>query len=390
MSQDYYSVLGVSRSASGAEIKKAYLKLAKKYHPDQNSGSSEFEQKFKSISEAYDVLKDEQKRAAYDRFGHEAFKKGAGSAGNNAGGFSGFSGFTDMHGVDINDIFNDFGDIFGTGATGSSRRYSRRSSSNTSVRGSDLQYNTAITLEEAFSGINKKINFSTEVKCSTCQGSGSNNNAGTNICDMCNGSGTARMQQGFFTISQTCSKCSGAGQIIRDPCNQCRGIGRYNKQRTLIIDIPAGISDNSKIRLAGEGEAGIRGGSAGDLHVVVKIKNHDIYALENGDLYCTLSLPFTTAILGGEMTIPGIDQSKILVKIPEFTQTGEQIKISGKGMPRIRSTLKGDLYVKTFVNVPKKINNKQRTLLEELDKELKITDSNNGKGFFSKFKKTIL
>lgn len=370
--KDFYEVLGLSRSASAQEIKKAYLKLAKKYHPDRNSGDPESEKKFKEISHAYDILKDDQKKAAYDSMGHNAFEQG---------GNRGPGGFGTGGGPDINDIFGDFfSDFMG----GGSRQTRQRSSQ---IRGSDLKYNLSISLEDAFKGVDKKINFSTEVKCSPCSGKGTKDTGGTNTCTQCGGAGVVRMQQGFFAVEQTCNKCGGVGQIIKNPCQTCHGTGRYSKQKHIIVNVPAGIEDNTRIRITGEGESGIRGGSSGDLYVFVSIKPHDIYKVEGDNLHCKLPLSFTKATLGGEVEIPTIDGSKVTLKIPTGTETGDRLRLKGKGMSRVRSSTRGDLYAHAYIQTPKKLSKKQKELLEELDKEFGESDTNyKDEGFFSKMK----
>lgn len=373
--KDYYEVLEVPRSADASEIKKAYLKLAKKYHPDQNANNPDAERKFKEVSEAYDTLKDEQKRAAYDRFGHAAFAQGnsasSGFGGGKAGGFNA---------QDINDIFGDFfGDFMG-GST-------RRTRTSTNIKGSDLKYELTISLEEAFRGTDKNINFRTEVKCSPCNGKGSQDASATANCSQCGGAGVVRMQQGFFAIEQTCSKCGGAGQVIKNPCTTCHGNGRITKQKSLIINVPSGIEDNTRIRIASEGEAGIRGGANGDLYVFVSIKPHDIYKVENSNLHFKLPISFTKAVLGGEIEVPTIDGSKVKLTIPAGSETGDQLRIKGHGMSKVRSTSRGGLYAHVYVQIPKHLTKKQKDLLEELDKELgQVNQNYSESGFFSKMK----
>ncbi|MCC8400037.1 MAG: molecular chaperone DnaJ, partial [Rickettsia endosymbiont of Platyusa sonomae] len=338
--KDYYQVLGVNKTANQEEIKKAYHKLAMQYHPDRNSQDQQAEKKFKEISSAYDILKDEQKRAAYDRFGHEAFHNSgaASSAGRQAsrGG---------NH--DLNDIFGEFFNDFMGGGT-------RRSHQSTSVRGSDLKYDITVTLSEAFRGIGKNISFTSEVKCSPCNGSGSeNNNTGMTKCDTCGGHGVTRIQQGFFTLDQTCAKCQGAGQIIKNPCKKCHGQGRHSQHKNLLVNIPAGIEEGTRIRLTGEGDAGIRGGSNGDLYIFVTIKPHDLYKVDGINLHCRLPISFIKAILGGEIEIPDIEGGKVKLKIPAGTQNGEQLRLKGKGMSKVRSTIRGDMFAHIHIEIPK-------------------------------------
>lgn len=376
--KDYYEVLQISKSASSADIKKAYLKLAKQYHPDQNASNPDAEKKFKEISEAYDVLKDDQKRAAYDRFGHDAFAQGNSASSGFGGGFRGQQGGFSSH--DINDIFGEFfGDFMG-GARG-------RAGGGVNSRGSDLKYDLTVSLEEAFSGVDKSISFATEVKCSPCEGKGTKDANATTTCMQCGGAGAVRMQQGFFSIEQTCNKCHGQGQVIKNPCSTCHGHGRTSKQKNLIINVPSGIEDGTRIRIAGEGEAGLRGATSGDLYVFVKVKTHDIYKVENGNLHFKLPLTFTKAALGGEIEVPTIDGSKVMLKIPAGTETGDKLRLQNKGMSKVRSTMRGDLYAHAYVQTPKNLTKKQKELLEELDKELGSPTQNYSEGgFFSKMK----
>jgi molecular chaperone DnaJ len=371
--KDYYEVLEIPRSANSSEIKKAYLTLAKKYHPDTNSGDSSAEAKFKEISEAYEILKDEQKRAAYDRMGHSAFEQGGG-AGFNSRGFSG-------NNPDINDIFGDFfSDFMGGGRSGGRARASQ-------ARGSDLKYNLNITLEEAFTGVDKKINFNVDSKCSPCDGKGTNDPNANTTCPQCGGTGAIRTQQGFFAIEQTCNKCNGQGHVIKNPCVTCHGSGRSPKHKNLIVNIPHGVEDGVRIRIAGEGEAGFRGGSVGDLYVFISVAPHNIYQVEGSNLHCKLPLNFTKAALGGEVEIPIIDGSMVKLKIPAGTQTGDKLKLKGKGMSKVRSSERGDLYAHAFVQTPKDLTKKQKELLEALDKEFGETKENySNDGFFSKVK----
>ncbi|NRB10220.1 MAG: molecular chaperone DnaJ [Rickettsiaceae bacterium] len=368
--RDFYEVLGVSKSASSSEIKKAYLKLAKEHHPDRNAGNKDAEKKFKEISEAYDILKDPQKKAAYDQFGHDAFAQGGSSSHNRNHGF---------RTTNVNDIFGEFfNDFMGGG---------QRRPNSPQVRGADLKYNIEIALEEAFKGVDKKINFTTEVKCSPCDGHGSKDKHANVNCNVCGGSGVTRIQQGFFAIEQTCAQCSGSGFMIKNPCKTCHGNGRVTKQKNLIINIPAGIEDQNRIRIAGEGEAGMRGGSNGDLYVFVNIKPHDIFKVAGSDLHCKLPLKFTTAALGGEVEVPTIDGKKAKLKVPAGTETGDHIMLKDEGMSQVRSSNRGNLYAHAYIQTPKKLTKKQKELLQELDKELGDNNSNyEDSGFFSKMK----
>lgn len=364
--KDYYQVLGADRTASQAELKKAYHKLAMQYHPDRNPGDKEAEKKFKEINEAYDVLKDEQKRAAYDRFGHSAFE-GGGQQGYSQNGFH----------PDINDIFGDFFSDFMGASSGRQRTASK-------PKGADLKYNLSITLEEAFKGVDRNISFTTEIKCESCKGSGAEDNSGMTACDQCNGRGILRMQQGFFSVEQTCNKCRGTGQIIKNPCKKCRGLGRYSGKKDLRVNIPAGIEDNTRIRLTGEGEAGLRGGSNGDLYIFISIAPHEIYKVEGANLHCRLPITFVKAALGGEILVPTIEGGKVAVKIPPGTQNGELLKVKDKGMPKLRSSIRGEMFVHVYIEVPKNLTKKQKELLEALDKESE--DPNDDKSFLDKMK----
>ncbi|HJK87478.1 MAG TPA: molecular chaperone DnaJ [Candidatus Megaira endosymbiont of Hartmannula sinica] len=388
MSRDYYDILGISKSASQSEIKKAYLKKAKKYHPDQNKDNPEAEKKFKEVSNAYDILKDPQKKSAYDSYGHDAFNAaGGGGAG---GGFGGGSRFRDS---DINDMFGDFfNDFMGRG----SNRGSHRSASK---RGADIKYDMSITLEEAYRGVDKKINFKTNVSCSSCSGTGSKDSK-TAMCKTCNGQGVVRMQQGFFAIEQTCPDCRGEGTKITNPCQDCYGKGYTQKEKQLVINIPKGIEDQTRIRISSEGAAGSKGGPNGDLYVFVNIKQHPKYKIQHSNIHMNLSIALTTASLGGEVGLDLIDGSRVMLKIPAGIQTGEKIKLKSKGMPIMKSNSYGDMYVHIYIIIPKSLSEKQRNLLNELnqsflddnliDKENNINEKNNNKdsseSFFSKMK----
>lgn len=372
MAQDYYETLGVNNKASAEEIKKAYRKLAMKYHPDQNKDDKAAEARFKEINEAYDVLKDEQKRAAYDRFGKAAFE--GGGAGGFAGGGPGF-------GSAFSDIFEDmFGDMMGA----------RARAGNASMRGSDIQYTLEISLEEAFNGKEVTVKIPVNDTCDKCEGSGTEDGKGAEECPTCNGSGRMRAQQGFFTIERTCSTCGGTGSVIRDPCKKCNGSGRIRKEKSLKIQIPKGIDAGRRIRLSGEGEAGVRGGPAGDLYVLIAIKPHKLFRRDAANLYCRVPIPMTTATLGGELQVPSIDGSRNNVKIPPGTQTGQQFRLKGKGMNIMRSESFGDLYIEIFVETPVNLNSKQKDLIKKLADDLGTDDkgghSPESSGFMSKMK----
>lgn len=376
--QDYYQTLGISKSASATDIKTAYRKLAMQYHPDRNPGNKEAEQKFKEATEAYEVLKDDQKRAAYDQYGHSAFEQGGGGAGGGFGGFGGgHQGFNDF-----NDIFSSFGDIFGDFGGGGSSRGKKRSSA---IRGADIRYNLEITLEEAFAGVNKKISFTVATSCSSCGGSGAEGNSKPETCGACAGSGKIRAQQGFFIVERTCGTCSGTGHIIKNKCKTCGGQGRIDKEKTLSVKIPAGVEDGNRIRLAGEGEAGARGGAAGDLYVFISVKNHKFFDRKGDDIYCEIPIKITTATLGGSVEIPTIDGTIAKLSIPEGTSTNDQFRLKSKGMNVLNSSggKRGDMYVKIFVETPKKLSAEQKALFEQLEKSLGAEGSKS-EGFFDK------
>lgn len=367
--QDYYELLGISQSAGKEEIKKAYRKLAMKYHPDRNPGDEEAEAKFKEIGEAYEVLSDDQKRAAYDRFGHGAFEQGGGGAGG-MGGFGGFGagGFAD--------IFDEmFGDMMGGGR--------RRSSG----RGADLRYDMEITLEEAFQGKQAQIKVPTSVSCDSCEGTGAEPGSKPITCTTCNGDGRVRQQQGFFTIERTCPSCAGAGQQIDKPCKSCDGAGRVHRERSLQVNIPEGVEDGTRIRLAGEGEAGMRGAPAGDLYIFLTVKPHRIFEREGANMACRVPIPMTTAALGGTIEVPVIDGTRAKISIPEGTQSGTQFRLKGKGMTVVRSNHRGDMYVQVEVEVPKNLSKRQKELLREFDGESEGKHTSpESHGFLSKIK----
>ncbi len=378
--EDYYKTLGTSKSASSDELKKAYRKLAMKYHPDRNKGDPSAEKKFKEINEAYEVLKDDQKRAAYDRYGHGAFDGSGGSGySQNTGGFGGFQ--------QQSGNFQDFSDIFGgifDDIMGGGRAKQRQQPED--LRGSDLRYNLNITLEEASKGKQHTIKYSAATSCSKCSGTGSKNPSGVIKCSTCGGSGAIRMQQGFFIMEQTCHSCSGSGQMIKDPCSYCRGEGAVTEQKTVSIDIPAGIESESQIKLSGKGEAGRRGSRAGDLYIFVTIQKHDFYTRKGNDLHCQVPIKMTVAALGGSIDIPGLDQTMIKLNVPAGTQNGSKLRLKGKGMPIIRSEEIGDLFVHIKVETPIKLTAKQKALLEQFDAENEHGSNPDSDGFINKMK----
>ncbi len=374
--RDYYEALGVSKGADSDELKKAYRKLAMQYHPDRNQGDKEAEKKFKEINEAYEILKDADKRAAYDRMGHAAFEQGGGFGGGGfgQGGFGGGGDFSDMSDL-FGGIFNDF--------MGGGQQQRRRPEDMN--RGSDLRYNMTINLEEAFNGGKQEVRYRANVSCDTCKGSGSKSGKKT-TCGSCQGSGRIRAQQGFFMIERTCPTCSGTGESIADPCNKCHGQGRVSQQRNINVNIPAGVEDGMRIRVAGEGEAGSRGGKPGDLYIFVSIKTHKLFARENADLHCSVPIKMTTATIGGSIEVPAIDGSKVKVTIPEGTQSGTQFRLRGKGMPVMKSSRFGDLIVHTKIEIPSRLTKKQKELLEEFERESANNSNPETEGFFSKMK----
>ncbi|MGV3278908.1 molecular chaperone DnaJ [Rickettsiales bacterium LUAb2] len=350
MSKDYYELLGVTKSSTPEEIKSAYRKLAVKYHPDRNKDDKDAESKFKEINEAYEVLKDPQKRAMYDQGGMN-YNSGFGGA----QGFGGFSseGFGDIFG----DIFNSFGDIFGSG--------NQRGRGPIQRRGNNLGYEIAISLEEAFNGVERSIKIKSFFQCDTCNGSGSKDNQEAATCKMCNGHGKVRHNRGFLTVEQTCSACSGTGNVIKNPCDTCKGDGRLRKEKVLAIKIPAGIANGMKIRLTKEGEAGFRGAEPGDLFVSVHVMPHKFYQQKDNDLYMIVSIPLVTAVLGDSINIPLIDGTNIDLKIPDGTQNGQRLRIKQKGMSILDKSSRGDLYVDVIVEIPTKLNKEQKELFSK-------------------------
>ncbi|EGF07167.1 TPA: molecular chaperone DnaJ [Neisseria bacilliformis] len=349
--QDYYQTLGVSRSAGDDEIKKAYRKLAMKYHPDRNPGDKAAEEKFKDVQKAYDTLSDKEKRAMYDQIGHAAFEQGAG-AGGFGGGFGGFGG---AQGFDFSDIFSQ---MFGGGGGGARQQ---------DYQGADLQYAVEITLEEAAQGTRRRITIPTHEECGVCHGSGAKPGTTASTCATCHGSGTVHIRQAIFQMQQTCPACHGSGKEIRDPCVKCRGEGRVKTAKTVEVNIPAGIDDGQRIRLSGEGEPGRNGAPSGDLYVVVHVKAHKIFERNGLDLHCELPVSFTVAALGGEVEVPTLE-GKVKLTIPKETQTGRRMRVKGKGIKSLRSSATGDLYCHVLVETPVNLTDRQKELLEEFEK----------------------
>lgn len=371
---DYYDLLGVDRSADEKVLKSAFRKKAMQHHPDRNPDNPEAEKEFKKLNEAYEVLKDPQKRAAYDQYGHAAFENGGGGFGG--GGFGGAAG-------GFSDIFED---IFGE-MMGGARRGGR--SSGGRERGADLRYNMEVSLEEAYAGKAAEISVPTAVSCETCSGSGAKPGSSPSVCGGCGGNGRVRASQGFFSIERTCSECQGRGEVISDPCTSCSGQGRVTKERTLSVDIPAGIEDGVRIRLGGEGEAGSRGGPAGDLYIFLNVRPHEFFQRDGADLFCKIPISMTTAALGGQFEVGCLDGSKSRVKVPEGSQNGKQFRLRGKGMPIMRSSDHGDLYIQIMTEIPQNLTKRQRELLEEFEQLSSESNSPESTGFFTRMKRFL-
>lgn len=367
--QDFYDMLGLKKGAGEDELKRAYRKAAMAYHPDRNPGDDEAERKFKEINEAYDVLKDPQKRAAYDRFGHAAFENGMGAAGGGAHGFDFASGFADI----FDEMFGDFvGGRRGTSGGG---------------RGSDLRYNLEITFEEAHAGRTVSIRVPTSVVCESCAGSGTEGGTQPVTCPSCSGVGKVRTQQGFFTIERTCPTCGGAGRVIQNPCVTCSGAGRTNTEKALEVTIPPGVDDGTRIRLSGEGEAGLRGAPPGDLYIFLSIKPHKLFKRDGADLYCAVPIPMTTAAMGGTIEVPTIDGSRAKVSIPAGTQPGAQFRLRSKGIAVLRSPSRGDMFVQVRVETPVNLTKRQKELLKEFEEEGAASNTSpESHGFFNRVK----
>lgn len=365
--RDYYEVLGLSKGASADEIKKGYRAKAKELHPDRNSDNPNAETMFKEVNEAYDVLKDADRKAAYDRYGHAAFEGGIGGGGRPGGGPGDFSSA-------FSDVFDDlFGDFMGGG---------RGDSRNRASRGSDLRYNLQVTLEDAYSGLQKSINIPTSVECGSCNGTGAEGGSEPTTCPTCSGMGKVRATQGFFTVERTCPTCSGIGQMIKNPCKKCGGQGRAEKDRALSVNIPAGVETGTRIRLSGEGEAGLRGGPSGDLYIFIEVREHGIFQREGGNLFCRVPVSMTSAALGGDIEVPTIDGGRSRVKIPSGSQSGRQMRLRNKGMPSIKSSQIGDMFIELAIETPVNLTSRQKELLREFEA---MSEDNNpeSKSFFS-------
>jgi molecular chaperone DnaJ len=368
--RDFYDVLGVGKAASEEEVKKAFRRKAMEHHPDRNQHDPRSEARFKEVNEAYDVLKDKQRKAAYDRFGHAAFENGGAGPGGFRPGQSGdFS-------AAFSDVFDDlFGDFMG-GGRGRGQR---------ATRGSDLRYNLRLSLEDAYLGKQATITVPGSVACEVCSGTGAEGGAEPSACPTCAGMGKVRAQQGFFTVERTCPTCSGRGQIIKNPCRSCAGAGRVRKDRTLNVNIPAGVETGTRIRLAGEGEAGLRGGPTGDLYIFIEVEQHPIFERDNQNLYCRIPVSMTTAALGGEIEAPTLDGGRTRVKVPVGVQSGKQLRLRGKGMPALRGAGAGDLYIELHVETPVNLSTRQRDLLREFE-EAGGDNSPETQDFFTRVK----
>ncbi|MCZ8375446.1 MAG: molecular chaperone DnaJ [Beijerinckiaceae bacterium] len=370
--RDYYEVLGVPKNADDAALKSAFRKLAMQYHPDKNPGDAEAERKFKELNEAYQILSDPQKRGAYDRFGHQAFEGG--------GGPGGPGGFGPDFASSMSDIFEDiFGDVFGGGG-------GRRGGGRGRERGADLRYNLEITLEEAYKGKNATVKVPTAITCEACSGTGAKPGSKPKTCGTCGGAGRVRATQGFFSIERTCPTCGGRGEVIEDPCRSCGGAGRVTRERTLSVNVPAGVEDGTRIRLAGEGEAGMRGAPSGDLYIFLSVKPHGFYSRDGADLFCRVPISMVAAALGTEVAVPTLDGSEARIRIPEGTQSGKQFRLRNKGMPILRSKEMGDLYVQAVVETPQNLTKRQRELLAEFENASSKETSPESAGFFARVK----
>ncbi len=369
--RDFYDVLGIRKGASADEIKKAYRRKAKELHPDRNKDNPEAESRFKEANEAYEILKDAERKAAYDRFGHAAFENGMGGGGR--GGFHpGGQG-------DFASTFSDiFEDLFGSGSGGGSVRQR-------AVRGSDLRHNLRVTLEEAYRGLQKTVTVPTSVTCGSCNGTGAESGAEPATCPTCSGMGKVRAQQGFFTVERTCPTCHGAGQMIKNPCQTCHGAGRRQEDRTLSVNIPAGVETGTRIRLAGEGEAGLRGGPSGDLYIFIELRQHAIFERDGINLFCRVPVSMNSAALGGDIEVPTIDGGRSRVRIPAGSQSGRQMRLKGKGMPALRGAGQGDMYIEMAVETPVNLTGRQKELLREFD-EVAADNNPQSSSFFGKVK----
>ena len=373
--QCYYEVLGVAREAGETEVKTAFRRLAKECHPDRCGGDPTAEERFKKVNEAYEILKDPQRRAAYDRFGHAAF--------DNRSGGGGGHGFGADFSESMSAMFDDlFGEFMGAGGRRPRQRSGRE-------RGADLRYNMQISLSEAYEGRNAQIHVPTSVTCEACKGSGAKAGTAPSTCRTCGGAGKVRATQGFFTIERSCPTCHGRGEMIEDPCPACHGAGRVTRERTLSVTIPVGVEDGTRIRLAGEGEAGVRGGPPGDLYIFLAIKPHEFFQRDGADLFCRVPISMTTAALSGQIEVPTIDGGRSRLKVPEGTESGKQFRLKAKGMPVLRSKQQGDLYIQVEVETPKNLSRKQRQLLKTFEEASNPDTNPASAGFFAKVKEFL-
>ncbi|MEM5476596.1 molecular chaperone DnaJ [Pacificibacter sp. AS14] len=373
--RDFYEVLGVAKGADAGELKKAYRKKAMEFHPDRNADNPEAEAKFKEANEAYDTLKDPDKKAAYDRYGHAAFEQGGMGGGGRPGAGHGQGDF----GSAFSDVFDDlFGDFMGGQQRGGGRSRAQR--------GSDLRYNMRISLEDAYAGTQKTITVPTSVSCGGCNGTGAANGAEPQTCPSCSGMGKVRAQQGFFTVERACPACGGIGQMIKDPCGQCGGAGRVEKERSLSVNIPAGVETGTRIRLAGEGEAGLRGGPTGDLYIFIEVQPHALFERDGAHLHCAVPVSMSSAALGGDIEVPTIDGGRSRVKIPAGSQSGRQMRLRSKGMPALRGGGQGDMFIELAVETPVNLTSKQKELLREFENLGEDKNNPESSTFFKKVK----
>jgi molecular chaperone DnaJ len=368
--RDYYEVLGVAKSASDADLKRAYRQAAMRWHPDRNPGDGEAETRFKEVNEAYEVLKDPQKRAAFDQFGHQAFEQGVGPGGRGGAGFD-FSSFADV-----------FDDLFGDFMGGNGRRRGA------APRGADLRYNLSITLEEAFTGKKAQIRVPSSVTCEACTGTGAEAGSEPTTCPTCRGAGRVRSQQGFFTVERICPGCQGSGRVIGNPCRECGGAGRVHRERTLAVTIPQGVEDGTRIRLSGEGEAGVRGGQAGDLYIFITVTPHRVFRRDGANIFCRVPIPLVVAALGGGIEVPTIEGKRAKLQIPAGTQTGKQIRLKGKGMTELQGHVRGEMFIEVVVETPVNLNKRQQELLREFERSGDTTNGHHpeSEGFLARVK----
>ncbi len=368
--RDFYEVLGIAKGADAAAIKKAYRQKAKELHPDRNADNPKAEDQFKEANEAYEVLKNAEKKAAYDRYGHAAFEGGMGGGGGHRGGQGDFASA-------FSDVFDDLFGNFGGGGMGGGR--------NRPQRGNDLRYNLRINLEDAFAGLQKTVTVPAAVSCGSCSGTGAEGGSEPVTCPTCSGMGKVRAQQGFFTVERTCPTCNGIGQTIKDPCTSCHGQGRVEKEKQLSVNIPAGVETGTRIRLAGEGEAGMRGGPTGDLYIFIEVNDHKLFERDGVNLFCQVPVSIASAALGGEIEVPTIDGGRSRVKIPEGSQSGRQMRLRAKGMPALRGAGSGDMFIELAVETPVNLTARQKEILREFD-DIQAENNPKSSSFFKSVK----